>query len=47
MSEQSLIQRVLAGEPSAERELYDAHVDRVFRLAYRMAGEMDLAQDFV
>jgi RNA polymerase sigma-70 factor (ECF subfamily) len=47
VSEQSLIQRVLAGEASAERELYDAHVDRVFRLAYRMAGEMDLAQDFV
>jgi RNA polymerase sigma-70 factor (ECF subfamily) len=47
VSEQSLIQRVLAGDPSAERELYDAHVDRVFRLAYRMAGEMDLAQDFV
>lgn len=47
MSEQSLIERVLAGDPSAERELYDAHVDRVFRLAYRMAGEMDLAQDFV
>ena len=47
MSEQSLIERVLAGDPGAERELYDAHVDRVFRLAYRMAGEMDLAQDFV
>jgi RNA polymerase sigma-70 factor (ECF subfamily) len=47
VSEQSLIERVLAGDASAERELYDAHVDRVFRLAYRMAGEMDLAQDFV
>jgi RNA polymerase sigma-70 factor (ECF subfamily) len=47
VSEQSLIERVLAGDPSAERELYDAHVDPVFRLAYRMAGEMDLAQDFV
>jgi RNA polymerase sigma-70 factor (ECF subfamily) len=26
--------------------LYDAHVDRVFRLAYRLAGDADLAQDF-
>jgi RNA polymerase sigma-70 factor (ECF subfamily) len=36
----------LAGDPSAERALYDAHVDRVFRLAYRMAGDMDRAQDY-
>lgn len=47
MTDHSLIERVLAGDASAERELYDAHVDRVFRLAYRMAGETDLAQDFV
>ena len=26
--------------------LYDAHVDRVFRLVYRMAGDMDRAQDY-
>ena len=26
--------------------MYDAHVDRVFRLAYRFAGDNDLAQDF-
>ncbi|MEO8200448.1 MAG: RNA polymerase sigma factor [Gemmatimonadota bacterium] len=47
MTENSLIQRVMAGDPSAEREMYDAYVDRVFRLAYRLAGESDLAQDFV
>lgn len=47
MSEHSLIERVLAGDANAERELYDAYVDRVFRLAYRMAGDNDLAQDFV
>jgi RNA polymerase sigma-70 factor (ECF subfamily) len=47
VTEHSLIERVLAGDASAERELYDAHVDRVFRLAYRMAGDNDLAQDFV
>ena len=44
--EQELIGRVLAGDPSAEREMYDAHVDRVFRLVYRMAGDLDRAQDY-
>ena len=47
MTEQNLIQRVLSGDTSAEHELYNAYVDRVFRLAYRLAGESDLAQDFV
>jgi RNA polymerase sigma-70 factor (ECF subfamily) len=40
-----LIARVRAGEPAAERELYDANVDRVYRLAYRLAGDDDLARD--
>jgi RNA polymerase sigma-70 factor (ECF subfamily) len=42
----ALISRVLAGEPQAERELYDLHVDRVYRLAYRLAGDADQASDF-
>jgi RNA polymerase sigma-70 factor (ECF subfamily) len=46
VEERELIGRVLAGDPSAERALYDAHVDRVFRLAYRMAGDLDRAQDY-
>ncbi len=46
MEERELIGRVLAGDPSAERALYDAHVDRVFRLVYRMAGDLDRAQDY-
>ncbi len=46
MTDQQLVARCLAGDRSAERALYDAHVDRVFRLAYRMAGDADLAQDF-
>jgi len=46
VEERELISRVLAGDPSAERALYDAHVDRVFRLVYRMAGDMDKAQDY-
>lgn len=45
MDDKELIGRVLAGDPSAERELYDAHVDRVFRLVYRMVGDLDRAQD--
>ena len=48
MTEPELIQAVLAGDPRAERALYDAHVDRVFRLCYRMAnGDDARAQDFV
>ncbi len=47
MNDRELIGRVLAGDPGAERALYDAHVDRVFRLVYRMAGDLDRAQDWV
>lgn len=46
MDEPELIARVRAGEPAAERAFYDAHVDRVYRLAYRMAGDDELARDF-
>ncbi|MEO7985114.1 MAG: sigma-70 family RNA polymerase sigma factor [Gemmatimonadales bacterium] len=47
MDDRELIGRVLAGDPSAERAMYDAHVDRVFRLAYRMSGDLDRTQDYV
>lgn len=46
MNESELIERVLAGDAVAARTMYDAHVDRVYRLCYRMAGEDHLAQDF-
>src|SRR3989442_5604077 len=46
VDERELIARVRAGDALAERALYDAHVDRVFRLAYRLAGDDSLAQDF-
>src|SRR5215213_10877497 len=46
VTDQQLVARCLAGDRSAERALYDAHVDRVFRLAYRLAGDADLAHDF-
>ena len=43
--EADLIARVRAGEPAAERELYEAHVERVYRLAYRLVGDDELARD--
>ena len=46
VSESQLIARAIEGDPTAQRELYDAHVDRVYRLAYRVAGDDDLARDF-
>jgi RNA polymerase sigma-70 factor (ECF subfamily) len=46
VEQRDLVTRVLAGDPGAERELYDAHVDRVYRLAYRMVGDGELASDY-
>lgn len=31
---------------AAQRLIYDQHVDRVYRLAYRLAGDEELARDF-
>ena len=44
-TDRELIARCLAGDADAERALYDAHVDRIYRLVYRMAGDGDLAED--
>jgi RNA polymerase sigma-70 factor (ECF subfamily) len=41
-----LITRVVAGDAAAERELYETYVDRIYRLAFRLAGEDELARDF-
>lgn len=41
-----LVRKCLSGDPVAERALYDAHVDRIYRLMHRIAGEPDLAADF-
>lgn len=47
LPELELIRRVLAGDADAERALYDGHVDRVYRLCFRIAhGDPELAQDF-
>ena len=45
VDDRTLVQRVKQGDPAAERELYDAHVDRVYGLAYRMTGDETLARD--
>src|SRR5439155_15267504 len=44
--EPELIARVVAGDRLAARELYDAHVERVFRLAFRFTGDSELAREF-
>ncbi len=46
MKELELVRRAKEGDERAFRTLYDKNVDRVYRLAYRMAGEEDLAMDF-
>lgn len=45
MKEPELIARVLAGDRVAARDLYDAHVGRVYRLAFRLTGDGDLARE--
>lgn len=46
VEKRDIVARVLAGDPDAERELYDSHVDRVYRLVYRMVGDGELAADY-
>lgn len=44
-TEAERIARAREGDQEAFRQLYDDHVDRVFRLAYRMTGDEELAKD--
>ncbi len=44
-NERTLIRRVLDGDRLAARDLYDAHVDRVFRLAFRLTGDEERARE--
>lgn len=37
--------RAIEGDEAARREVFDAHVDRVFRLAYRMTGDTAFSED--
>ena len=43
--ERTLIAGAAAGDRSAARALYDAHVERVHRIAYRLCGDADMAED--
>ena len=43
--QRTLVERARRGEASAHRALYDAHVDRIYRLAYRMTGQEHLARE--
>ncbi len=45
MQERQLVKRVLEGDPEAQRHFYDTHVDRVFRLAFRMTGDEESARE--
>jgi len=45
VNEQQMIRNALAGDPDAQRELYNAHVDRVYRLAFRITGDGTMAED--
>lgn len=46
MTDFELVVRAREGDERAFRTLYDMNVDRIYRLAYRMAGEEDMAKDF-
>lgn len=45
LTDNELIDRASSGDAAAFRSLYDTHVDRVYRLAYRMCGDEDMARD--
>ena len=45
VNEPDLIARVRAGDRTAARTLYDAHVGRVLRLAHRITGDTQLARE--
>jgi RNA polymerase sigma-70 factor (ECF subfamily) len=43
--DRSLVAQAVGGDSLAARQLYDRHVDRVYRLAFRIAGEPALAAE--
>ena len=45
MSEPELIARVVAGDRVAARDLYDLHAPKVYRLAFRISGDEDVARE--
>ena len=45
LEDYQLIRSVIDGDAKAERRLYERHVDRIYRLAYRMTGDPTMAED--
>jgi RNA polymerase sigma-70 factor (ECF subfamily) len=43
--QRALIERVRRGDASAHRALYDTHVERIYRLTYRLTGLEHLARE--
>jgi RNA polymerase sigma-70 factor, ECF subfamily len=43
--QRALIERARRGDASAHRALYDAHVERIYRLTYRLTGLEHLARE--
>jgi RNA polymerase sigma-70 factor (ECF subfamily) len=46
VTEMQLVERACSGDPAATRDLYEANVDRVYRLTYRLAGDEELAREY-
>jgi RNA polymerase sigma-70 factor (ECF subfamily) len=43
--DEALLKRAVAGDQAAFLELYDRHRQPIFRFAYRLLGEVDIAED--
>ena len=43
--QQTLLGRARRGDAAAQRALYDAHVDRIYRLVFRLSGRDDIARE--
>jgi RNA polymerase sigma-70 factor (ECF subfamily) len=46
VTDADLLDRLRVGDPAAERQFYERHVDRVYRLILRMSGRPELAQEW-
>jgi RNA polymerase sigma-70 factor (ECF subfamily) len=44
-NQRTLVERARRGDPSALRALYDAHVEQIYRLCYRLTGLEHLARE--
>ena len=43
--QRTLVERARRGDPSAQRKLYEEHVDRIYRLTFRLTGREHLARE--